>query len=112
MNGRQREPGEPKAPKRVSLPPRQIWMAFLAALLVNFLVARIFFPSSEPITVPYTAFKQEVADHNVEAIYSRGESIEGRFSKPVTWPPANTSPGEKEAAKRDEPFGFGLGFTA
>ena len=33
-----------------------------------------------PITVPYTAFKEQVAKDNVEAIYSRGESIEGRFA--------------------------------
>ena len=32
-----------------------------------------------PITVPYTLFKEEVGKGNVEAIYSQGESITGRF---------------------------------
>ena len=41
----EREPGEPKAPKQASMPPRRIWVAFLVALLANFLVMRLFFPA-------------------------------------------------------------------
>ncbi len=109
MERRKAEPGEPKTPRQTVLPPRQIWMAFLAALIANFLVMRLFFPASEPITVPYTAFKQEVAKRNVESIYSRGESIEGRFAAPVTWPPEKKEPAAEDmAAQRDEPMGFGL----
>jgi len=43
--------------------------------------------------VPYTFFKEEVSKGNVQAIYSQGESITGRFKAPVTYPPA----GEKNA---------------
>jgi hypothetical protein len=47
-------------------------------------------PSPEaPITVPYTFFKEEVGKGNVEAIYSQGESITGRFKAPVTYPAAD-----------------------
>jgi len=47
-----------------------------------------------PITVPYTVFKQEVTNGNVESIYSQGASIEGRFVKAVTYP----TPGAQDAA--------------
>lgn len=43
-----------------------------------------------PITVPYTVFKQEVTNGNVESIYSQGASIEGRFVKAVTYPAPGT----------------------
>jgi len=48
--------------------------------------------------VPYTLFKEEVANGNVEAIHSQGEIITGRFKTPVTYPPA----GEKSAAPSGE----------
>ena len=106
MERRTTEPGEPKAPKQANMPPRRIWMAFLAALLANFLVMRLFFPGADTITVPYTAFKEQVAKRNVESIYSQGESIEGRFAAPVTWPPEkHGKAGEEQTAER-EPIGF------
>src|SRR5512134_659960 len=81
-----KDAGQGAAP--AGLPPRRSWLAFLAILFLNFLVVRYFFPASgEPVTVPYTVFKAEVAKGNVAAIYSRGASIEGRFDAPVTWPP-------------------------
>ena len=39
------------------------------------------------MTIPYTTFKDEVAKGNVQAIYSQGASIEGRFKSAVAWPP-------------------------
>jgi cell division protease FtsH len=47
--------------------------------------------------VPYTLFKEQVGKGNVQAIYSQGETITGRFLAPVTYPPAN----EKNAASSD-----------
>ena len=73
----------------------------MLALLANFLAVRLFFPAAKPITVPYTAFKVEVAKRNVESIYGRGESIEGRFAKPVTWPPAPPNAEAPEPADRE-----------
>jgi cell division protease FtsH len=70
------------------MPPRRTWLTFLIILLVNYLVARLLFGNADaPVTIPYTAFKEQVLGDNVESIYSKGASIEGRFVKPVTWPP-------------------------
>jgi cell division protease FtsH len=61
-------------------------------------LTRALFPGPEaPITVPYTVFREQVAKGNVEAIYSRGERIQGRFRHPVTYPP----PVEARAERRD-----------
>ncbi len=81
-----------------SMPPRRTLITFLVLLAVNYLLVSTFFTDPDaPVTIPYTAFKQEVVKKNVEAVYARGESIEGRFTKPVTWPPPNEK--TKEAKK-------------
>ena len=67
-------------------PGRRTWLTFLLILLANFLVIRLLFPHPAAGKVPYTLFKQEVAKRNVEQIYSRGESLTGRFHSPVTYP--------------------------
>jgi cell division protease FtsH len=73
------------------IPPRWSWLIFLAIVAVNYVLMRSLVPAEDvPITIPYTAFKSEAAKGNVKAIYSRGTSIEGRFSNPVTWPPPAT----------------------
>ena len=78
-----------------NLPRSRTWLTFLAILAVNYFVMRWLLPGpDEAITIPYTAFKEQVAAGNVEAIYSKGASIEGRFEKPVTWP----TPGKEDAA--------------
>ncbi len=69
------------------MPQRRLWV-FVAIILLNYLLVRYFLPGpDEPLTVPYTVFKEEVSKDNVAAIYSKGTSIEGRFIAPVTWPP-------------------------
>ncbi len=69
------------------LPSRRAWLAFALILLVNFLLVRFLVPRpGAPVTVPYTLFKQEVTRGNVARIFSRGESITGRFEAPVTYP--------------------------
>ena len=81
------------------MPTRRTWLTFLAILAVNYLAMRVLFPGpDEPITIPYTNFKEQVGSGNVQAIYSKGASIEGRFEKPVTWP----APGSKDAAVQRE----------
>src|SRR5215472_4103171 len=70
------------------MPGRRAWLTFLIILAANYLVMRLLLPNpEEPITVPYTSFKEQVEKGNVDSIYSKGASIEGRFKKPVTWPP-------------------------
>jgi len=80
-------PGTAKGSALAKMPPSKTWLWFLGILLANYLLMRFLLPSPEaPLTVPYTLFKQEVGKGNVEAIYSQGESITGRFAQPVTYP--------------------------
>jgi cell division protease FtsH len=90
-----------------------MWLWFIAALLLNFLLVRFLMPSADaPLTVPYTLFREEVSKGNVEAIFSRGETLTGRFKNPVTYPLADKSAAsggrtpparERDAAQRREP---------
>ncbi|MCC6195996.1 MAG: ATP-dependent zinc metalloprotease FtsH [Burkholderiales bacterium] len=69
------------------MPGRRSWLFFLAIILINYFLVRSFFPGTgEPITIPYTTFKEQVSAGNVASIYSRGTSIEGRLKKAITWP--------------------------
>ena len=83
-------PNDPEKPTpRSNMPPSRTWTWFVLALAINFLLVRFVFPRSDaPVKVPYTLFKQEVMKRNVREIYSRGESITGHFTAPVTYPPA------------------------
>jgi cell division protease FtsH len=88
--GRPDEQRRASGPERQSstMPPRRSWLWFVLILLANFLLVRLLFPGPEaPVQIPYTFFKEQVREGNVEAIYTRGDSVEGRFEKPVTYPP-------------------------
>ena len=88
-----------QGPAQAKIPPRRTWPWFVLILLANFLLIRQMKPGAEPsITVPYTLFKEEVGKGNVEAIYSRGDTLTGRFKAPITWPP----PGEKDTFPKPE----------
>src|SRR5262245_33783667 len=91
---------KPKSGGRPTMPPRRMWLWFLAIFAVNFLVVKLLMPSAEgPVTVPYTLFKEEVAKGNVQAVYSRADVITGKFKSPVTYPP----PSEKPAPPGESP---------
>ena len=83
------EPRRASSPEGQStMPPRRTWLWFALILLANFLLFRFLFPGPEaPVEVPYTFFKEEIRAGNVEAIYSQGDTVEGRFEEPVTYPP-------------------------
>jgi cell division protease FtsH len=71
------------------MPPGRIWIWFVVALVANFLVARLLAPGPEaPVTVPYTLFKEQVGQGNVDMIHSQGNTVTGRFKTPVMYPPA------------------------
>ena len=83
-----------------SLPPRRTWLWFLIAIIVNYFLMRMLMPGGEPsVTIPYTVFKDEVTKGNVQSIYSRGDTINGRFKTPVTYPPASTNTDQKGASQ-------------
>ncbi|MGE5170372.1 MAG: ATP-dependent zinc metalloprotease FtsH [Rudaea sp.] len=105
--GRLPRVGGPNAPAgggQSKIPPGRTWLWFAIALLLNFMLARYLVPGGEvPLTVPYTFFKDEVSQHNVKAIYSRGETLTGLFAQPVTYPPAEEQAGTKPATVRGVP---------
>ena len=73
---------------QAKMPPRRTWPWLLLMLVANFLIVRTLMPSQDTaVTVPYTLFKEQVTKGNVQAIYSRGETLTGRFAAPVTYPP-------------------------
>ena len=81
--------GTGKSNEQAAMPPRRTWFWFLLVLVANYFLVRMFLPSpDEPLTVPYTLFREQVTKGNVEAIYSRGETLTGRFKTAVTYPPA------------------------
>jgi cell division protease FtsH len=88
------------------MPPGKTWLWLIAILAANYLIARILLPGPEaPITVPYTLFKEEVGRGNVESIYSRGDSITGRFKKAVTYPPpADKTKAEAKPSQKVPPL--------
>jgi cell division protease FtsH len=107
---RQQGPAKPKPklpgskpPGQANLPPRRAWAVFMAMLFLNYLLVQYLFPRpGDPITIPYTVFKEQAAKRNVAAIYSQGSSIEGRFEAPVTWPAKSdgeAAPGPKGASQ-------------
>jgi len=84
---KRRRPGAAPTEPPTNIAPRRTWLLLAVLLLLNYFLMRHFFPGPDaPVTVPYTAFKQEVEKGNVNAIYSQGARIEGRFVRPVTWP--------------------------
>lgn len=90
-------PGQPPGPGNQSaMPPRKAWLTFALILLANYFLMRLLFPDPDaPATVPYTAFKEQVAKGNVQSIFSQGANIEGRFVAPITWPPPGETAGPR-----------------
>jgi cell division protease FtsH len=100
-SGAEREASKPPASSAERVPPRRAWIGFLLILAVNVIVAQMLFPSrAAPVKVPYTLFREQVAAHNVKAIYSRGASVTGRFNKAITYP-RDTTGGGKPAPVSD-----------
>jgi cell division protease FtsH len=79
----------PKPPPKpdATLPGRKSWLVFVVILLANYFLVRSLFPApGDPLTIPYTIFKDQASKGNVASIYSRGTSIEGRLKSSITWP--------------------------
>ena len=94
-----------KSSPQAKTPVRRSWMwLILLVLLVNYLLARLLFPSPlEPTLVPYSLFKQEVQKGNIKAINSQGNTITGRFQTPIAYVSEKTTPkAGPEARKRTD----------
>ncbi|MCA2990079.1 ATP-dependent zinc metalloprotease FtsH [Gemmatimonas sp.] len=71
-------PGTPKMPRRA-------WLLFLGVVVANILLVQYCAPKDEAPTLPWSRFRQEVANGNVASIDARGDVITGRFQRPVSW---------------------------
>src|SRR5690606_34388451 len=82
-------------PQQSGVPPRRTWWTFLAVLLLNYMLLRVYSThADETVTVPYTVFKEQVAAKNVDSIFSQGQSIEGQFVAPVSVPTPEAAAGQ------------------
>jgi cell division protease FtsH len=61
-------------------------------LAVNVAIVALSTRSATPtrIGVPYSAFREQVQQHNVASITGTGETIQGTFRNPVRYPPTST----------------------
>lgn len=68
------------------LPSSRILLIFLAILIGNYLLVNFFFPDKESATnIPYSLFKEQVTLGNINAIYTKGELISGKFETEITF---------------------------
>src|ERR671917_1618172 len=93
------EPRRASGPERQSaMPPARTWLWFALILLANILIFSFLFPGPEaPVEVPYTVFKEEVRAGNVESVFSQGDTVEGMFKEPVTYPPEGEESSEPDS---------------
>jgi cell division protease FtsH len=84
---------EPPPPPRGPHRRRGFWIAAAALLALNLLLVAMFQPEGERrVKVAFSPyFLSQVDSGEVESITSRGDSIEGTFKHPVTYPPDDES---------------------
>jgi cell division protease FtsH len=64
------------------------WVTFLIVLVGNYFLMNVLFPpESARVPISYTYFKDQVTTDNVAEISSRGDTIQGTFRQPVSYPP-------------------------
>jgi cell division protease FtsH len=96
MEPQEKEPTGPKI-------PRWIWWVVLLALIVwNILLFR---PTSQPeVSIPYSAFIDQVQAANVSSVDISGATITGQFVEPIAWPqPTPTSEATAVASPQATP---------
>jgi cell division protease FtsH len=81
---------EPSPPQQGNTPrspqAKTIAVAVAVLLAINILVAAIASHNTRP-TVPYTFFRQQVLNNNIQDVSSRGDVIDGDFRIPLVYPP-------------------------
>ena len=82
--------------------PRRSWLGFILILLINYFAFRFLFPNTQSVKVPYTTFKQQAAQGNVTRIFSRGDRVSGRFSRPIMYPAKPDSTTNEQPKKISE----------
>jgi cell division protease FtsH len=65
----------------------KMYLWFIGLLIFNYFVGKYFADRMSDLEkIPYTVFKQEVLNHNVKEIYSKGSSLSGNFNNQITVP--------------------------
>jgi cell division protease FtsH len=96
----------PPAAGPAKLPPRKTWLWLGLIVAANYVLMSVFMPNPQAaVTVPYTLFREEVLRRNVEAIYSQGVNITGRFAKPVTYTPRSERASAQDSQKAESEGG-------
>jgi cell division protease FtsH len=66
---------------------RRFWLIFLLLGLANWFLAPVLFPEPQDrISIPYTAFKQQVEAGNVSEITSHADMVQGQLKNPIPEP--------------------------
>jgi cell division protease FtsH len=63
--------------------PQRFWTTVLIILVANYVLARLLMPSTAAPEIPYTTFRAQVVAGNVAEVHAQGETIDGKFVKPV-----------------------------
>jgi cell division protease FtsH len=70
---------------------RRTWLTFLLLLIFNYMLMRGLTGAEGTTVVPYTYFKQQVAEDNVARVFGKGEIIQGQFREAVPFTPPDSS---------------------
>jgi len=85
-----------------AMPSGRTWLIFLLLLGFNWFLVNQFLPGpNDPTPVSYTLFRTELANDNLEAIHTQGQTIEGKFKRPVEWAPPASNGGTSRAEPID-----------
>jgi len=78
---------QPHLPKKPGI-PWGWWLIFLTLMIWNLWT---FWPKSQPeVSLPYSAFLDQVKKDNVASLQLRGSEITGKFVNSITWPETPT----------------------
>ena len=82
--------GTQKSTEQAKMPPGRSWLWFVLVLFTNYLAGEAPHPGrrSSRSQCPIPSSRRRSGKGNVEAIYSQGDTITGRFTAPITYPPA------------------------
>ena len=85
---------------RPGLRPQAWWLFLLVMLGLNYVVTQVFFKDPAVSIVSYSFFKSQVDAGNVDSVSSVGDTIQGRFKKPSTYPAPAAPPRAPSTTRR------------
>jgi cell division protease FtsH len=70
----------------------RFWLVLAGLFLLNWVLSGLLLAPPQRLDVPYTFFREQVEAGNVTQVTTTGDTIEGRFEQPVTYPPTDGGP--------------------